>query len=73
MWNNPENWLASPLHLAVVAHEKGTFGSPSTLVTNLSNNFTSVYSEMETAIHRISTRSVEANFATITLTTHKSA
>ena len=31
---------ASPLHLGVVAIEKGAFGSPSTMVANFTLNFT---------------------------------
>ena len=33
-WSNPGNGLAPPLHLGVVAIEKGTFGLPSTTVAN---------------------------------------
>ena len=31
----PEEWFSAPLHLGVVAIEKGANGSPSTWVTNL--------------------------------------
>ena len=34
-WSNPGERVASPLHLGVVAIEKGAFGSPSTTVANL--------------------------------------
>ena len=30
MWSNPENGVMRPLHLGVVAIEKGAFGLPST-------------------------------------------
>ena len=35
-WSNPGKGVAAPLHLGVVAIEKGAFGSPSTMVTNFS-------------------------------------
>ena len=33
-WSNPEKGVVPPLHLGVVATEKGDSGSPSTIVTN---------------------------------------
>ena len=33
-WSDPEKGVVTSLHLSVVAIEKGTFGSSSTLVTN---------------------------------------
>ena len=33
-WNNPWNGVAPPLHLDVIAIEKGALGSPSAKVTN---------------------------------------
>ena len=33
-WSNPGNGVAPPLHLGVVAIEKGAFVSPSTMVAN---------------------------------------
>ena len=34
-WSNPGKGVALPVHLGVVAIEKGAFGSPSTTVANL--------------------------------------
>ena len=34
-WSNPGKEVALPLHVGVVAIEKGAFGSPSTTVVNL--------------------------------------
>ena len=33
-WSNPGNGVAPPIHLIVVAIEKGAFGSPLTTVAN---------------------------------------
>ena len=34
-WSNPRNVVVPPLHLGVVAIEKGAFESPSTMVANV--------------------------------------
>ena len=44
MWSNPGKQKRPPLHLGVVAIQKGAFGSPSTMVANFT------YSLMYTAI-----------------------
>ena len=38
-WNNPGKGVAPPLHLGVVATEKGAFGSPSTSVANFTCHY----------------------------------
>ena len=43
-WRNPGKGVAPSLHLGVVAIEKGTFGSPSTMVANFTYKCKQVYS-----------------------------